>query len=40
MSAQAKKHCLDIYKDLHNGNDTGIDKVYRRAKAVVDACKK
>lgn len=40
MSAQAKKHCLDIYKTIHNGNDTGIDKVYRRAKAVVDGCKK
>jgi tetratricopeptide (TPR) repeat protein len=40
MSAQAKKHCLDIYKSLHNGTDTGINKVYRRAKAVVSACKK
>ncbi len=40
MSAQAKKHCLEIYKSLHNGTDTGIDKVYRRAKTVVDACKK
>ena len=40
MSAQAKKHCLDIYKTIHNGNDTGIDKVYRRAKAVLDVCKK
>jgi len=41
MSAQAKKHNLDIYKPLHNGNDTGIDKVYNRAKKIIaDNCKK
>ena len=40
MSAQAKKYCLEIYKSLHNGTDTGIDKVYRRARTVVDACRK
>jgi tetratricopeptide (TPR) repeat protein len=40
MSAQAKQHCLELYKSLHNGNDTGIDKVYRRAKAALEATKK
>ncbi len=40
MSAQAKQHCLTLYKSQHNGNDTGIDKVYRRAKAALDATKK
>lgn len=40
LSAQAKQHCLELYKSLHNGNDTGIDKVYRRAKAALDATRK
>lgn len=41
MAAQAKKHCVDLYKSQHDGNETGIDKVYRRAKAALDAaCKK
>lgn len=40
MSAQAKKHCLEIYRGLHNDTTTGIDKVYKRAQAVVDTCKK
>jgi tetratricopeptide (TPR) repeat protein len=35
MEAQAKKHCSDLYKSQHNGLDTGIDKVYRRAKATL-----
>jgi hypothetical protein len=37
MSAQALKHCLDLYKPQHNGTDTGFDKVQRRAKAALEA---
>jgi tetratricopeptide (TPR) repeat protein len=41
MSSQAKKHLVDLYKSQHDGNETGIDKVYRRAKATLEAaCKK
>ncbi len=39
MSAQAKQHCLELYKPQHNNTDTGIDKIYRRAKAALDAIK-
>ena len=35
--ARAKENCERLYKELHNGNLTGIDKVYRKAQAVIDA---
>lgn len=40
MSAQAKQHCLTIHKELQNGTTIGLDRVYNRAKAAVEACKK
>jgi hypothetical protein len=33
MEDQANKRCVDLYKETHNGNTTGIDKVYRKAKS-------
>jgi len=33
LEAQANKRCVDLYKQTHNDNTTGIDKVYKKAKS-------
>jgi hypothetical protein len=33
LAAQANKRCMELYKQTHNDNTTGIDKVYKKAKA-------
>ena len=33
LEAQANKRLVDLYKETHNGNTTGIDRWYRKAKA-------
>ncbi len=39
FEARAKKNCEELYKPLHGGNLTGIEKVYRRIKAKLDAAR-
>jgi tetratricopeptide (TPR) repeat protein len=39
FQAKAKKNCEDLYKGQHNGNLTGIERIYKRAQAVLDSRK-
>ncbi len=33
LGAQANKRFVDLYREAHNGNTTGIDRWYKKAKA-------
>jgi len=36
MQAQAKSHFEELYKEVHNGNLTGSDKIYRKAQIILN----
>ena len=39
FDSQAKEHLEELYKALHNGTTVGIDKVYKKGQARIDAAK-